>query len=110
MAPLPDALIEISLERLDGYARIRVRDNGPELSDDIVARIGQVGFSTKENGLGLGLSIVRSLLEAHGGSLTIERRTDLGGRGLICTVRLPIPEIGKNSSNGTDLEKAPEYS
>lgn len=109
-APLSDALIEISLERLDGYARIRVRDNGPELSDDIVARIGQVGFSTKENGLGLGLSIVRSLLEAHGGSLTIERRTDLGGRGLICTVRLPISETSKNSSNVKDLEKAPEYS
>lgn len=98
-------LIEIILHEEGGYAWIRVLDNGPALSDEAVERIGEVGYSTKANGLGLGLSIVRSLLEAHGGSLTIVRRNDLEGRGISCTVKLPIVESEQTRSTVSGIEK-----
>ena len=64
-----------------------VSDNGPALSDEQFAQIGQIGRTTKKNGMGMGLAIVRSLLEAHAGSLKIER---LEPRGLACTATIPL--------------------
>lgn len=86
----PDAAIEVTLKADGAYARLCIADNGPELSDEEIARLGDIGYTTTAGGLGLGIAIVHSLLEAHGGSLAYRRRTDLGGRGLVCTVRLPL--------------------
>lgn len=86
----PDAAIEVTLKADGAYARLCIADNGPELSDEEIARLGDIGYTTTAGGLGLGIAIVYSLLEAHGGSLAYRRRTDLGGRGLVCTVRLPL--------------------
>ena len=86
----PDAAIEVTLKADGAYARLCIADNGPELSDEEIARLGDIGYTTTAGGLGLGIAIVHSLLEAHGGSLAYHRRTDLGGRGLVCTVRLPL--------------------
>lgn len=87
----PDAAIEVTLKADGAYARLCIADNGPELSDEEIARLGDIGYTTTAGGLGLGIAIVHSLLEAHGGSLAYRRRTDLGGRGLVCTVRLRSP-------------------
>lgn len=81
--------VDLTLHTDGGYAYLRVEDNGPALSDEAFERIGQIGYTTKQSGLGLGLPIVHSLVEAHSGSLTIKRRPDLEGRGLLCTVKLP---------------------
>lgn len=71
-----------------------VSDNGPALSDEQLAQIGQIGRTTKKNGMGMGLAIVRSLLEAHAGSLKIER---LEPRGLACTATIPLDKDGVTS-------------
>jgi len=49
-----------------------VEDNGPGIPEEIVSRIFSPFFSTKDGGLGLGLSISRSIVQAHGGSLRLE--------------------------------------
>ncbi len=59
-------------------ARLSVADNGPSISDEALASIGSVGLSTKASGLGLGVAIIRSLLEVHGASLTYRRRSPSG--------------------------------
>jgi signal transduction histidine kinase len=51
---------------------ISVRDNGPGFDPDLVDRASTPFTTTKQDGLGLGLSIVRSIVEAHGGRLSIE--------------------------------------
>lgn len=71
----------------DGYAYVSIADNGKSLSDEQFAQIGQWGKTTKKNGMGMGLPIVKSLLEAHSGSLKIERMVP---NGICCTVRLPF--------------------
>lgn len=86
----PDAEINVTLAvDADGaYAKLTIADNGPALTDEEISRLGDIGYTTTAGGLGLGIAIVHSLLEAHGGSISYKRRTDLGG--LACTVRLPL--------------------
>ena len=50
---------------------IRVRDNGPGFDPDLIDRASFPFTTSKEDGLGLGLSLARSIIEAHGGRLTI---------------------------------------
>lgn len=68
-----DGKIVIEAERVGTDAVvIRVRDNGPGFDPDVLDRASAPFSTTKEEGLGLGLPLVRSMVEAHGGRLSIE--------------------------------------
>jgi len=85
--------IEVGLEHIDSYAQISVRDNGPGIDPDflpyIFDRFRQAdGTSTRRHGgLGLGLAIVRHLVELHGGTVNADSST---GGGANFTIRLPF--------------------
>jgi PAS domain S-box-containing protein len=51
---------------------VRVADSGPGLADDIASRLFQPFVTTKQQGMGVGLSICRSIIESHGGSIWLE--------------------------------------
>jgi signal transduction histidine kinase len=70
----------------DEIVEVVVRDFGTGLPADRPDKIFDHFFSTKENGMGMGLAIVRSIIEAHGGTITGENAPDRGAR---ITVRLP---------------------
>ena len=53
----------------EGGVRVGVRDTGPGLSTKSLSRLFEPFYTTKPEGLGLGLSICRSIIEAHGGRL-----------------------------------------
>jgi signal transduction histidine kinase/ActR/RegA family two-component response regulator len=88
--------VEVATE--DGEAVLRVRDTGVGLSPEMLLTIfepfAQVESSRQrsEGGLGLGLPLVRSLAELHGG--TVEARSDGPGQGSEFTVRLPLAAEG----------------
>src|SRR5690606_2920482 len=63
--------IEIRLEVAEGSLRILVRDYGSGLDEAARAQLFESFFTTKADGLGLGLSICRSIAEAHGGRLAV---------------------------------------
>ena len=58
--------------------RVTVEDTGPGLDPTIAQRIFEPFFTTKSGGLGMGLSICRSIIEAHGGQLRVSARTPHG--------------------------------
>lgn len=65
-----------------------VRDFGPGLPPEGAGRLFEPFYTTKPNGLGMGLAIVRSLVEAHGGSITASNSSADGG-GALFQFRLP---------------------
>jgi two-component system sensor kinase FixL len=67
--------------------QLSVSDRGPGVASGIEEAIFHPFFTTKREGLGIGLAISRSIVEAHGGSLSYEDRP---GRGSTFTVTLPI--------------------
>lgn len=56
----------------DGTVRIGVEDTGPGVNAELVERVFEPLYTTKTDGLGLGLSICRSVMEAHGGKVWAE--------------------------------------
>jgi signal transduction histidine kinase len=83
-----DATITIETTGDAGTVEVKIKDNGQGISTDVLPRIWDPFFTTKDvgEGTGLGLSIVHELVERHGG--TIECATELGA-GTEFTVKLP---------------------
>jgi signal transduction histidine kinase len=73
----------------DGTICVAVRDYGSGISEPTRERLFEQFFTTKEEGLGMGLAIVRSIVEAHGGSIEAENAEGGGAR---FHFRLPTKE------------------
>jgi signal transduction histidine kinase len=72
-----------------GQVHLVFRDSGEGMGRETLERAEEPLFSTKPFGVGLGLSIVRGVMEEHGGSLSIESQE---GNGTVVTLRLPALE------------------
>jgi signal transduction histidine kinase len=70
----------------NGDILVSVRDSGPGFPSGMAEKLFEPFFSTKSEGTGMGLAISRSIIEAHGGSLSGE---NCDGGGACFTVRLP---------------------
>lgn len=91
MAQMPEdrRALAISTRRLaDGMVRIEVRDSGPGIDAAVADRLFTAFSSTKPAGMGMGLSISRSIVEAHGGTISGESNRD--GPGSTFAFTLPI--------------------
>jgi C4-dicarboxylate-specific signal transduction histidine kinase len=64
----------------DNDVRLSVRDHGTGIRTEVHERLFDRFFTTKEQGLGMGLAIVRSIVESHGGEIQAENVADGGAR------------------------------
>lgn len=82
------ATISVNIGNKEGYAVVEVRDNGRGIDPEIMPRLF-TKFATKSfQGIGLGLYISKSIVEAHGGEIWSENNPD--GKGATFTFTLPI--------------------
>jgi C4-dicarboxylate-specific signal transduction histidine kinase len=86
-APGDTCRVEIASRRADANSiKVSVRDFGPGLPEDGPRRLFERFFSTKSEGMGMGLAIARSIIEAHNGTLDAE---DADGGGARFWFRIP---------------------
>ena len=85
--PGPERAMGVYTARLGELAQITVSDSGPGLPQDKQKQIFEPFFTTKPQGMGMGLSIARTIVEAHHGQLVAENHA---GGGAVFRVRLPI--------------------
>ncbi|HET7240171.1 MAG TPA: ATP-binding protein, partial [Gemmatimonadales bacterium] len=90
-APRRHLTIETDL-RDDGLVALTVRDHGPGIAPDLLGKIYEPFFSTKSDGLGMGLSICRSIAEAHGGRL---RAANHPSGGAVFEFALPVATVDR---------------
>ena len=77
--------VEMTWRLRGGWLEVRVVDDGPGITD--TANLFVPFYTTKPEGMGIGLPLSRQIAEAHGGSLTVENRRDR--QGCVAVLRLP---------------------
>ena len=85
--PSENRIISIRTSRVEEFAELSVSDRGPGIPEDKSREIFEPFFTTKAEGMGMGLSIARTIVEAHEGSIRVKNR-DNGGASF--RIRLPL--------------------
>ncbi len=89
---MPDGgRLRLSLDREKGHVRLGVSDTGHGMPEEIRAKVFEPFFTTKDfgKGTGLGLTVVKGIIEEHGGSIAVESAV---GKGTTFQIRLPLCE------------------
>lgn len=93
--------IEVTLSQTDNSARLTIADNGIGLPEDR-ARLFEPYVTTRSEGTGLGLPIVKKIIEEHGGTLTLENAPVFDGQthfGAMAVITLPIGPTRDSNEN-----------
>jgi two-component system sensor kinase FixL len=85
-------LVASNAKVADDMIEVAVSDTGPGFHDDVKANLFQTFFTTKETGMGVGLSISRSIIEAHGGRMWADNNAAGGA-----TFRFTLPAAANES-------------
>ena len=89
--------VVVSVENGAGGIDIAVRDRGHGIAPEHLPKLFDSFFSTKRKGMGLGLSIARTLVESHGGRIWAENGP---GKGAVVHVKLPAAGATSKTSEG----------
>ena len=79
--------IEIVTAKENGHVLLEIQDTGAGLPEDILEKVFEPFYTTKIQGMGLGLSIVKSIVEAHKGEIYAQNRE---GGGAVFRIRFPV--------------------
>jgi signal transduction histidine kinase len=87
----PDGRVRTIVDTDGGLARIRILDEGPGIDAELEDKIFEAFFTTRAQGSGLGLALVRRIVEEHDGQCDIRNRSEGGAE---ATIRLPLGGTG----------------
>jgi signal transduction histidine kinase len=80
--------VTVTTTRNGKFAEISVADTGGGVSDEAAKKVFDPFYSIKDHGMGMGLSIVRTIVEGHHGHIEVNRRN--GAKGAVFRVKLPL--------------------
>jgi two-component system, LuxR family, sensor kinase FixL len=80
MTQSPERNLTIATERAEANIAVSVSDTGPGLAEPVMRQLFQPFVTTKEKGMGIGLSICRSIIDAHGGRISAHANATRGTR------------------------------
>jgi two-component system sensor histidine kinase FlrB len=99
----PNARVAVDVTVRGTRLEIRVRDNGPGVPREYRERIFEPFFTSRPDGTGLGLAVVRSVARAHGGDVVLETGSDTGA---CFVVHLPLASAVSQATPGNLAEVA----
>jgi len=79
--------LEITTEAANGFIVVHFRDQGCGIPEENMQRLFEPLFTTKAKGIGLGLALIKTLVEGHKGTIEVESEV---GKGTTFSVRLPV--------------------
>jgi signal transduction histidine kinase len=85
--PSQNRIISIRTARVENLAQLSVSDRGSGLPEEKLKEVFEPFFTSKAEGMGMGLSIARTIVEAHNGQIWAENR---GHGGATFRIRLPL--------------------
>ena len=91
----PGGILSVETHSLKDQVMVTFSDSGSGIPPDQMEKIFNYYYTTKENGVGLGLPIAHRIIEAHGGQLTIRSQVGVGTK---VTVTLPIERKDEGGS------------
>jgi two-component system sensor histidine kinase DctS len=103
--PPAQVRIWLDVDPTQQLAALHVADNGPGVSEEHREHIFSAFFSTKDGGMGMGLAICRSIVEAHHGRIDVSRDAGLGGARF--TVWLPLSDAPSTPGHRHHTPPAP---
>jgi two-component system sensor kinase FixL len=83
----PHRVMTLATGLEDNFAFVTIRDTGPGLPPEVLAKLFQPFVTTKEKGMGIGLNICQSIMEAHGGNIQAPADSEDGA---VFRIRLPL--------------------
>jgi len=87
---MPDGgRLTISTRQTDPFAEIKVTDTGHGIAPEVLDKIFNPLFTTRAKGIGLGLAVCKTIIDRHGGQISVESQT---GQGTTFTIKLPLPK------------------
>ena len=86
--PSENRIISIRTLRVENFAQLSVSDRGSGIPEDKLNEVFEPFFTSKAEGMGMGLSIARTIIEAHNGLISAKNR-DHGG----ATFRIRLPRV-----------------
>lgn len=89
-ADQPREVVLRAIQQSDGRVHVSVSDSGKGIDAKIMPRLFEPFFTTKSTGMGMGLAIVRTIVETHGGHLWATQNLD---RGATLEFELPVASI-----------------
>jgi len=95
--------VEIGVRQQANMLAVDIRDEGPGIRADHLAKIFDPFFSTKKRGTGLGLSISNRIVRSHGGTIDVLQP----GQGTIVRVLLPTTNVGPDAAVASISEAQP---
>lgn len=92
VVPSHTGQVMVVTKKLRDGGEIEIDDNGPGIPPEVLPRIFEPFYTTKQDGTGLGLAVVQQIVQEHGGSVTCQ---SVLGKGTTFRIRLPRGAVGE---------------
>ena len=102
--PSENRIISIRTSRVENFAELSVSDRGPGIPEDKLKEVFEPFFTSKAEGMGMGLSIARTIVEAHNGLISAKNRDHGGAR---FKITLPLSGQGRTGGSRARIPSAP---
>lgn len=88
--------LSIATHQIDEALQLEISDTGPGISEEDAKKIFEPFYTTKEQGLGLGMPYAKKIIEQHGGAVTVDSRLGKG-----TTIRISLPAVKKEGAGAS---------